>query len=106
MLKKSTLAKFPEITANDILAAKYKVEKEYSCLFTVLKCSPEAYIAIRDHFIDEEHEEKLRLAEVEYRNKLKKIKNPYIKPKNYWGSIFGIDILLDPELEPGEWRFE
>ena len=106
MLKPTTLAKFPDITASDILEAKYKIQKDYPSPFTVLKCSPEAYIAIRDYFVEEEHQEKLRLAEVEHRNKLKKIKTPYIKPKNYWGSIFGIDIVLDPELEPGEWRFE
>lgn len=104
MLKTSTIAKFPEITSDTLLSAIHKVEA-MGTFYRKLKCSPEAFIAIRDYYVEEEHEEKLRLARV---NELHKRvgKKPFKEPANYWGSIYGIDIMLDPELKPGEWRFE
>jgi hypothetical protein len=104
MLSISTLKKFPEITSEILLSAIHKVEA-MGPFYRKLKCSPEAYIAIKDYYVQEEHEEKLRLEQANERRKMQG-KKPFKPPINYWGSIYGIDILLDPDLKPGEWRFE
>lgn len=104
MLKTTTLEKFPDINIDTIYAAMMKV-KEVGPFYHRLKCSPEAYIAIKDYFMNEEHEAMMRkYSLVEYR-KRKKIEEPKEIP-NYWGSLFGIDIVLDPEQKPGQWEFE
>lgn len=104
MLKTSTLAKFPEITADTLISAIHSVEA-LGTFYKRLKCSPEAYIAIKDYYVEEEHDRMLRLAQVNERRK-RRGREPLKEPVNYWGSIYGIDIILDPELESGEWRFE
>jgi hypothetical protein len=104
MLSTSTLNKFPKINSDILLSAIHKIEA-MGPFYRKLKCSPEAYIAIKDYYVEEEHEETLRLAQVNERRKMQG-KEPFKTPVNYWGSIFGIDILLDPDLKPGEWRFE
>lgn len=106
MLSTRTLAKFPEITSDSILEAMTGFDKEYGSTFNkVLKCSPEAYIAIKDYFVEEEHEEMLRKGIADEIRQYK-----YLKPKketvNYWGGLFRLPIVLDPELKPGEWRIE
>lgn len=106
-LKASTLADFPDITADSLLGDMVKVQ-EMGVFRNRLKCSPEAYIAIKDYFIEEEMKERLRLSLVEETGKWHKFKQHYNPepPVNFWGTIYGIDIVLDPDLKPGEYRFE
>ncbi len=106
-LKTHTLAKFPEITAEDILNAKQGFEN-LTGMTHRMKCSPEAYIAIKDYFVKEEQEEMFRKMLIKETDKVHKFKQHYNPepPLNYWGQLYGVDIVLDPDLKPGEWRFE
>ncbi len=107
-LKASTLADFPEINAEKLINGLYEVEAMALNHRTRLKASPEAYIAIKDYFIEEEMKERMRQSLVEVTGKTHKFKQFYNPepPVNYWGTIYGMDIVLDPDLKPGEYRFE
>jgi len=104
MLSTNTLAKFPDLTVDDLIEANRKFINEFGGFKSVVKCSPEAYIAIRDICIDEEHERVMHKF-IKAEN-MKRRNKPYEEPKNYWGSLFGTEIKLDPDLLPGEWKFE
>jgi hypothetical protein len=103
MLSTRTLNKFPQFTMEKLLgfqeAAAFKESN------AILKCSPEAYIALKDFLVDEE-QERLLYKYIKIENMKNRGEKTYEEPKNYWGSLFGIEIKLDPDLLPGEWKFE
>lgn len=62
----------------------------------VLKVHPGVYNAIVEYFMKQEAEEELM-----------GIKRPEESAKSYvLGKIFGVQIVIDRSLKPGEWRFE
>lgn len=101
MLSTHTLEKFPKITYDIVLKAMREFERDHPRVSNTLKCSPEAYIAIKDYFLDKEMEE---LMERLNNNKLV-LAGEERKPVDTWGSLFGIEIILDPDLKAGEWKF-
>lgn len=103
MLSQRTLNKFPELTVDDLLKTHRAFVGRFRGTRCVMKCSPEAYIAIRDLLVDE-HLEGIIHRYIKAENM--KREHPYREPVNYWGSLFGIEIKLDPDLLPGEWKFE
>lgn len=104
MLSTRTLKKFPDLTVEDLIKANRAFLNKFDGYRSVLKCSPEAYIAIKDLFLDEEQEKEIHKY-IKAEN-MKRRGQTYEEPKNYWGSLFGIEIKLDPDLLPGQWRFE
>ncbi len=103
MLSTRTLSKFPEFTIEELYKAQESAA--FEGFRHVLKCSPEAYIALKDFLVDEE-QERLVHKYIKAENMKRRGDKPYEEPKNYWGSLFGIEIKLDPSLRPGEWKFE
>jgi hypothetical protein len=101
MLKTTTLQKFPEFTVEELYTARQSVELDG--LKHVIKCSPEAYIALKD-FCDAYDVEIAKHKYIKTENMSRRGKT-YEEPINYWGSLFGIEIKLDPDLKPGEWKF-
>ena len=98
MLSTYALSKFPDITVEDLFKAHTEfLSDNYG---VVLKCSPEAYIAIKDVCLIYENE--MNEYKAEY---IKRRSFPYEEP-NTWGTLFGVEIKLDPALKPGEWKFE
>lgn len=94
-LKTTTLSKFPEINLDIMLDAMRQIEEKYGKA-KVLNCSPEAYIAIKDFFDAYEMEQWIKSGAKEY--------NP-VKAPDDWGSLYGLEIKLDPTLKPGEWEY-
>ena len=97
MLKTSTLAKFPEINIDEMYASIMKL-KETGVFYNRLKCSPEAYVALKDFFETEEQENRVRKG-------LDPI--PEVMPEySEWGRVLGVEIIIDPTQPAGEMKFE
>jgi len=107
MLKTSTLARFPKININEMYAFIVKLKKT-GTFFNRLKCSPEAYIALKDFFLTEEEEERLRVGMVEDNKKRRDPKTiSEVMPEySEWGHVLGAEIVIDPTQPAGEMEFE
>lgn len=78
------------ITWEALLGAYQKFCKD-NPLPKTLKCSPQYYLKLT-RFIEDQAAEDMT----------KGVKLP---PPSKWGAIFGIDIYIDADMKPGEWKF-
>lgn len=80
------------ISLEALVKAKNKLESEKGELANLFRCHASVYSAIRNYF-DKKQVEEL-------------IEDVKKKPDSYLGQIFGVDIFIDKDMKPGEWRFE